>query len=67
MAKTILTNVCSYPHSPRTRNRFNQVVEVKGLMVCSYVEKCAEFKNQTLEKNGLVLKSADVCNVSKKR
>ena len=30
----------------------------KGLMVYSYVEKCAEFKNQTLEKNGLVLKSA---------
>ena len=29
----------------------------KGLKVCSYVEKCAEFKNQTL-KNWLVHKSA---------
>ena len=24
----------------------------KGLKVCSYVEKCAEFKNQTLKKIG---------------
>ena len=30
----------------------------KGLKVFSYVEKCAEFKNQTLKKNRLVHKSA---------
>ena len=30
----------------------------KGLKVCSYVEKCAKFKNQTLKKNLLVHKSA---------
>ena len=30
----------------------------KGLKVCSYVEKCAEFENQTLKKNRLVHKSA---------
>ena len=24
----------------------------KGLKVCPYVEKCAQFKNQTLKKNG---------------
>ena len=33
----------------------------KGLKVCSYVEKCAEFKNQTLKKNWLVHKNA-LCN-----
>ena len=43
----------------------------KGLKVCSYVEMCAEFKNQTL-KNRLVHISAmrngippGVCNISK--
>ena len=30
----------------------------KGLKVCSYVEKCAEIKNQILKKNRLVHKSA---------
>ena len=30
----------------------------KGLRVCSYVEKYAEFKNQTLKKNRLVHKNA---------
>ena len=39
-------------YSPRARNRFNQVVEAKRLKVCSYVEKCAKFKNQTLKKIG---------------
>ena len=34
--------------SPRARNRFNQVVEGNG----SYVEKCAESKNQTLKRIG---------------
>ena len=33
------------------------MVQAKCLKVCSYVEKCAEFKNQTL-KNRLVHKSA---------
>ena len=33
------------PFSPRARNRLNQVVEAKGLKVCSYAEKCAKFKN----------------------
>ena len=32
--------------SPRARNKLGP----KGLKVCSYVEKCAEFKNQTLKK-----------------
>ena len=36
--------------SPRARNRFR--LRQKGLKVCSYVEKCAEFKNQTLKKIG---------------
>ena len=40
------------PDSPRARNRFNQVVEAKRFEVCSYVEQCAEFKNQTLKKIG---------------
>ena len=39
-------------YSPKARNRFNQVVEAKSLKVCSYEEKCAEFKNQTLKKIG---------------
>ena len=30
----------------------------KGLKVCSYVEKYAEFKNHTLKKNRLVHKNA---------
>ena len=30
----------------------------KGLKVCSYVEKYAELKNQTLKKNRLVHKNA---------
>ena len=30
----------------------------KGLKVCSYVEKCAKSKNQTLKKNGWYKKSA---------
>ena len=43
----------------------------KGLKVCSYVEKCAEFKNQTLEKIGWYTKVLctkeypGVCNISK--
>ena len=28
----------------------------KGVKVCSYVEKCAKFKNQTLKKIGLYIK-----------
>ena len=43
---------CPCNISPRAHNRFNQVVEAKGLKVCSYEEKCAESKNQTLKKIG---------------
>ena len=43
-------------NSPRARNRFNQVVEVKRFEVCSDVEKCDEFKNQTLKKIGWYIK-----------
>ena len=38
-------------NSQRASNTFNQVVEAKGLKLCSYVEKNAEFKNQTLKKS----------------
>ena len=43
----------------------------KGLKVCSFVEKCAEFKNQTLKKIGRYTKVLcateypGVCNISK--
>ena len=43
----------------------------KGLKVCSYVEKCAEFKNQTLKKMAgtqkcyAQLNTPGVCNISK--
>ena len=37
-------------NSPRARNRFNQVVEAKRFEGVFYVEKCAQFKNQTLKK-----------------
>ena len=43
----------------------------KGLKVCSYVEKCAEFKNQTLKKSAGTLKcyarrnTPGVSNISK--
>ena len=53
--------------SPRARNRLRP----KGLKVCSYVEKCAEFKNQTLKKIGWYTKvlcatdAPGVCNISK--
>ena len=42
----------------------------KGLKVCSYVEKCAEFKNQTLKKSAGTQKcytqrnTPGVCNIS---
>ena len=38
--------VATHGNSLRAHNRFNHVAEAKGLKVCSYVEKCAEFKNQ---------------------
>ena len=38
-------------YSPRARNTFNQVVEAKRFKVYSYVEKYAEFKNETLKKS----------------
>ena len=34
--------------SPRARNSLIKWLRPKGLKVCSYVEKCAELKNQTL-------------------
>ena len=43
----------------------------KGLKVCSYVEKCAKLKNQTLKKIGRYTKcyarrnTPGVCNISK--
>ena len=43
----------------------------KGLKVCSYGEKCAEFKNQTLKKSAGTQKcyaernTPGVCNISK--
>ena len=37
--------------SQRASNTFNQVVEAKGSKVCSYVEKYAKLKNQTLKKS----------------
>ena len=43
-----LRDVCG----PQARNRFNQVVEAKMLEGLFYVEKCVEFKNQTLQKFG---------------
>ena len=39
-----------YQYSPRIRNRFIKWLRPKGLKMCSYVEKCTEFKNQTLKK-----------------
>ena len=45
----------------------------KGLKVCSYVEKCAEFKNQNLKKIGwytkvlCAMEYPRVCNISKYR
>ena len=46
------TNFQLHTLSPRATNTFNKVAEAKGLKVCSYVEKYAEFKNQTLKKIG---------------
>ena len=45
----------------------------KGLKVCSYVEKCAELKNQTLKKSAGTQKcyaqqnTPGVCNILKSR
>ena len=39
---------------PEPAIRLIKWLRPKGLKVCSYVEKYAEFKNQTLKKNRLV-------------
>ena len=39
-------------YGPQARNRLNQVVEAKMFEGLFYVEKRAEFKNQTLQKFG---------------
>ena len=45
-------------------------LRLKGLKECSYVEKCAEFKNQTLKKSAGTQKcyvqqnTPGVCNIS---
>ena len=72
MACIIWLSSCLY--SPRARNRFSiKWMRLKGLKVCSYVEKCAKLKNQTLKKLAGTQKchaqrnTPGVCNISKKR
>ena len=46
--RVLLKMFRGYEPSPRANCRFNHVVEAKRFEVCSYVEKYAEFENQTL-------------------